>query len=142
MFLTSVAHAMGQLPGGAGADGGQGGGLMSFLPLVLMFVIFYFLLIRPQQKKQKEMREMLKNLKRGDRILTGGGIYGRIESITDDKVNVEIAPNVVITVMRSYVAGLADMPQAAPAKKNDKKAAKAEEKKEDKPEESKSTGFA
>jgi len=144
MFLTSVAHAMGQMPGGA--DGGQGGGLMSFLPLILMFVIFYFLLIRPQQKKQKEMRELLKNLKRGDRILTGGGIYGRIDSLTDDKVNVEIAPGVVITVMRSYVAGLADMVQAqAQAKKGGKKAEepakveekKVEEKKDDAPEEKK-----
>jgi len=132
MLLTSVAHAMGQIPG-TGADGGQGGGLMSFLPLVLMFVIFYFLLIRPQQKKQKEMRELLKNLKRGDKILTGGGIYGRIDSLTDDKVNVEIAPNVVITVMRSYVAGLADLPDAA--KKDAKKGGKNTEKKEDKPEE-------
>jgi preprotein translocase subunit YajC len=134
MFLTSVAYAMGQMPGaGAGADGGQGGGLMSFLPLVLMFVIFYFLLIRPQQKKQKEMRELLKNLKRGDKILTGGGIYGRIDSLTDDKVNVEIAPGVVITVMRSYVAGLADMADAP--KKDAKKGGKNGEKKEDKPEE-------
>ncbi|GFK94351.1 hypothetical protein NNJEOMEG_02195 [Fundidesulfovibrio magnetotacticus] len=143
MFLTSVAHAMGQMPAG-GADGGQGG-LMSFLPLILMFVIFYFLLIRPQQKKQKEMREMLKNLKRGDRILTGGGIYGRIDSITDDKVNVEIAPGVVITVMRSYVAGLADMVQAQAQNKKGKKAdeapkaveKKAEEPKSDAPEEKK-----
>lgn len=141
MFLTSVAYAMGQPP--AGADG-AGGGIMSFLPLILMFVIFYFLLIRPQQKKQKEMREMLKNLKRGDRIVTGGGIYGRIESITDDKVNVEIAPGVVITVMRSYVAGLADLVQAQQPKKDAKKAdkkpeaaEKPEEKKEDKPEENK-----
>ena len=136
MFLTSVAYAMGQQPGGA--EGG-GGGLMSFLPLVLMFVVFYFLLIRPQQKKQKDMREMLKNLKRGDRIITGGGIFGRIESITDDKVNVEIAPGMIITVMRSYVSGLADMPQAQ-AKNDTKKAVKADktvEKKEDKPEENK-----
>lgn len=134
MFMTSVAHAMGQMPG-AGADGGQGGGLMSFLPLVLMFVIFYFLLIRPQQKKQKEMKEMLKNLKRGDKIVTGGGIFGRIDSITDDKVGVEIAPGVVITVMRNYVAGLADAVQAEETK--GKKPAKAEEKAKDKPEEKK-----
>lgn len=142
MFLTSMAYAMGQPP--AGGEGGPGGGLMSFLPLILMFVIFYFLLIRPQQKKQKEMREMLKNLKRGDRIITGGGIYGRIESITEDKVTVEIASGVVITVMRSYVSGLADTPSAAPKKNGkkgdkaeDKKADKAEDKKEDKPEENK-----
>ena len=136
MFLTSVAYAMGPQP--QGADG-AGGGLMSFLPLVLMFVIFYFLLIRPQQKKQKEMKEMLKNLKRGDKFVTGGGIFGRIDAITDDKVNVEIAPGVVITVMRSYVAGLADAVQGE-AKGAEKKPAKAvekksEEKKEDKPEE-------
>ncbi|KAF0233815.1 MAG: preprotein translocase subunit [Desulfovibrionaceae bacterium] len=123
MFLTSMAYAMGQPP--AGADGGNQ--LMSFLPLVLMFVVFYFLLIRPQQKKQKETREMLKNLKRGDKVVTGGGIEGRIDAVTDDKVKVEIAPGVVITVLRAYVAGLAD---AAQAKKTD-------EKKADKPEEKK-----
>ncbi|WP_243367463.1 preprotein translocase subunit YajC [Fundidesulfovibrio soli] len=138
MFLTSVAYAMGQQPA-AGAEG-PGGGLMSFLPLVLMFVIFYFLLIRPQQKKQKEAREMLKNLKRGDKIMTGGGIYGRIDSLTDELVNVEIASGVVITVNRNFVSGLAD-PAKAPAdkgeKKNDKKAVKADEKKEDKQAETK-----
>jgi preprotein translocase subunit YajC len=124
MFETSMAYAMGQLPGGAaGGAGGPGGGLMSFLPLVLMFVIFYFLLIRPQQKKQKEMREMLSSLKRGDRIITGGGIYGRIDSITDDKVNVEIAPGVIITCSRSYVAGLAEVDKAA-FEKSGKKAEK------------------
>jgi len=137
MFLTSVAYAMGQPP--AGAEG-PGGGLMSFLPLVLMFVIFYFLLIRPQQKKQKEAREMLKNLKRGDRIMTGGGIYGRIESLTDEQVNVEIASGVVITVNRNFVSGLADASKPAADKgdkKGDKKAVKAEEKKEDNQAESK-----
>lgn len=127
MFLTSMAYAMGQQP--AGADGGNQ--LMSFLPLVLMFVVFYFLLIRPQQKKQKEMREMLKNLKRGDKVVTGGGIEGRIDAVTDDKVKVEIAPGVVITVLRAYVAGLADAAQPA------KKADKTDEKKADKPEEKK-----
>jgi preprotein translocase subunit YajC len=126
MFLTSMAYAMGQPP--AGAEGGNQ--LMSFLPLVLMFVVFYFLLIRPQQKKQKEMREMLKNLKRGDKVITGGGIEGRIDAVTDDKVNVEIAPGVVITVLRAYVAGLADSAQP-------KKPGKTDEKKADKPEEKK-----
>jgi len=127
MFLTSMAYAMGQPP--AGAEGGNQ--LMSFLPLVLMFVVFYFLLIRPQQKKQKEMREMLKNLKRGDKVITGGGIEGRIDAVTDDKVKVEIAPGVVITVLRAYVAGMADAAQPA------KKAEKTDEKKADKPEEKK-----
>ena len=124
MFLTSVAYAMGAPGGGAGGAAGGQSGLIGFAPLVLMFVVFYFLLIRPQQKKQKETREMLKNLKRGDRIITGGGIYGRIESLTDDKVNVEVAPDVVISVHRSYVAGLVDLEKAKAdkdPKKNDEK---------------------
>ena len=112
MFETSLAYANGIIPGAGGAAGGPAGGIGQFLPLVLMFVIFYFLLIRPQQKKQKEMREMLSNLKRGDRIITGGGIYGRIDSISEDKVNVEIAPGVIITCSRSYVAGLAEADKA------------------------------
>ena len=128
MFLTSVAYAMGQAPGGAGGAGGGQSGLMSLLPLVLMFVVFYFLLIRPQQKKQKETREMLKNLKRGDRIITGGGIFGRIDSLTDDSVNVEIAPGVIITCHRSYVSGLVD-----PNKAKTDSGKKSSEKKEDKP---------
>ena len=64
-------------------DPGEGGGLMGLLPLVLMFAIFYFLLIRPQQKKAKQHKEMLGNLKRGDSIITTGGIYGRIVEVSD-----------------------------------------------------------
>lgn len=124
MFLTSMAYAMGQAP--QGADAGQNG-LMSFVPLILMFVIFYFLLIRPQQKKQKDLREMLNNLKRGDRVVTGGGIVGVIQSLRDDKVEVEIANGVVITVLRSFISGPETTP--APAKKGDKKAGKKGDKK-------------
>lgn len=126
MFWTSVAHAMGQAPGGAE---GASGGLMSFLPLILMFAIFYFLLIRPQQKKQKELRDMISNLKRGDRVITGGGIVGRIEALRDDKVEVEVASGVVITVMRAYIAGPADAKPAESKKADAKKGAKAEDKK-------------
>ncbi|GAB6035658.1 hypothetical protein JCM15519_02170 [Fundidesulfovibrio butyratiphilus] len=124
MFLTSMAYAMGQAP--QGADAGQNG-LMSFIPLILMFVIFYFLLIRPQQKKQKDLREMLNNLKRGDRVITGGGIVGVIQAMRDDKVDVEIANGVVITVLRSYIAG----PETSPAssRKGDKKSGKKGDKK-------------
>lgn len=128
MFLTGLAYANGIFPGGgATPEGGAPNQLMSFLPLVLMFVVFYFLLIRPQQKKQKDLRDMINNLKRGDRVITGGGIHGRVESLDADKVNVEIAPNVVITVARAYIAGLAE-PKAAAVKKGDKK----DDKKEDK----------
>ena len=137
MFLTSVAYAMGQVP--QGADAGQNS-LMSFAPLVLMFVIFYFLLIRPQQKKQKELRDMISNLKRGDKVVTGGGIVGVIQALRDDRVEVEIANGVVITVLRSFISGPDSGP--SPVKKTDKKADKKVEKKDDKKEEKKDDAAA
>ena len=89
--MIDIAYAMGQ----GGAAGGQGaGGFTSFIPLILMFVIFYFLLIRPQQKKTKEHKEMLANVKKGDRIITNGGIYGRITGMDDTALTLEIADKV------------------------------------------------
>ena len=87
------------------ADGAGGAaGLMSFLPLVLIFVVFYFLLIRPQQKKLKEHKGMLEALRRGDRVVTGGGIIGTIVKINaDDELVVEIAEGVRVRVLRSTV---------------------------------------
>jgi preprotein translocase subunit YajC len=86
------------------ADGGATAGLMSFLPLVLIFVVFYFLLIRPQQKKLKEHKSMLEALRRGDRVVTGGGIIGTITKIgSDDELVVEIAEGVRVRVLRSTV---------------------------------------
>ncbi len=70
-------------------------GIGQFIPLILIFVIFYFFLIRPQQKKAKEHKTMVENLKRGDKVITSGGIVGRVERIIDnEKVEVEIADNV------------------------------------------------
>ncbi len=101
--MLSIAYAMGQ----GGAPAGQGGGGFSaFVPLILMFVIFYFLLIRPQQKKAKEHQEMINNLKKGDRILTGGGIHGRITSTDDSTLVVEIADKVRVKLNRGSVAAL------------------------------------
>jgi preprotein translocase subunit YajC len=89
------------------AEGSTGmEGLMSMAPLVLIFVIFYFLLIRPQQKKQQEHKHMLDNLKRGDRIITTGGIYGTIESLAETTLQLKIASQAKITISRSAVAGL------------------------------------
>ncbi len=101
--MFSVAYAMGQ----GGAPGAQGGGFGAFVPLILMFAIFYFLLIRPQQKKQKEHQAMIAGLKKGDRIMMTGGIYGRITSLEDSVLGVEIADKVRVKVNRSYVAALA-----------------------------------
>lgn len=92
---------------GAGAGAGQGAaGFSSFVPLILMFVIFYFLLIRPQQKKAKEHREMISSIKRGDRIITSGGIHGRVTAVSEATMTVEIADKVRIKVSRGNVSAL------------------------------------
>ena len=80
------------------------GGFESLLPLVLIFVVFYFLLIRPQQKKQKQHREMLEALRRGDRIVTAGGIVGTITKANETELTVEIAEEVKVRVMRAMVS--------------------------------------
>ncbi|PIE68605.1 MAG: preprotein translocase subunit YajC [Deltaproteobacteria bacterium] len=107
--MTGVAWAQGAAPGGAA------GGLASFVPLILIFIIFYFLLIRPQQKKAKEHQALLNNLKKGDKIITGGGIHGQITGLTDTVVTVEIAENVRIKVNRGSILGLAVTPEQQPA---------------------------
>ena len=126
-LMASTAWAMGtaEKAGGAGGEGagGLGGLLSSPLPmLILMFVIFYFLLIRPQQKKAKAQREMLSNLRKGDNVITSGGIYGKITGIDDQVVVLEIAPQVRVKMNRASVSGVAGA--AAPAqqaKAGDKK---------------------
>ena len=100
--MLGVAFAMGQGGIGGGAAGGMEG-LKSFLPLILMFVIFYFLLIRPQQKRQKEHKALLANLKRGDEVVTAGGMMGRITNVADTFVTVEVAEKVRIKVARGQV---------------------------------------
>lgn len=95
-MLISPAHA--QSLGGSGA-------LESLLPLVLIFVVFYFLLIRPQQKKQKQHREMLQALRRGDRIVTAGGIIGQITKInSESELTLEIAESVRVRVARGMIS--------------------------------------
>ena len=80
----------------------SGSGIGQFIPLILIFVIFYFFLIRPQQKKVKEHKQMVANLKRGDRVVTSGGIVGSIERVIDsDKVEVLISDNVKVEVVKS-----------------------------------------
>ena len=77
-------------------------GIGQFIPLILIFVIFYFFLIRPQQKKAKEHKVMCENLKRGDKVLTSGGIIGTVERIMDnDKVEIQISDNVNVEIVRS-----------------------------------------
>jgi preprotein translocase subunit YajC len=101
--FAEIAHAMGKT--GAGQQGSQGGGLMGLAPLIFIFIIFYFLLIRPQQKKTRAHQDMLNALKVGDRVITGGGIYGKIVKVEDAAVSLEIADKVRIKVSRPSISG-------------------------------------
>ena len=88
-------------------------GIGQFIPLILIFVIFYFFLIRPQQKKIKEHKLMVANLKRGDEVITSGGIIGRIDKILDgDKVDLSISESVTVQVVRSTIQSLANKPES------------------------------
>ena len=104
--MNFLAYAM----GGGGGAGGQGG-FGAFVPLILMFAIFYFLLIRPQQKKAKQHRELLSALKKGDRVVSSGGLHGTITGLTDDLVTVEVAPKVRVKISRGSISGVTSRTQ-------------------------------
>ncbi len=103
MDWVGIAYAMGTAGEGGGSAGNQ---FAAFVPLILMVGIFYFLLIRPQQKKQKEHRTMLSNLQRGDVVITQGGLHGKITGITESVVTLEIAEKVRVKIGRGYIAAL------------------------------------
>lgn len=121
MFI-STAYAQ---TAGAG-DGAFGmGGIMQLLPIVAIFIIFYFLLIRPQQRKAKEHKALLASVRRGDRIVTGGGILGLVTKVVDEHhVQVEIAEGVRVKVLKSTIADIPSRTapaQAAGARRDDKR---------------------
>ncbi len=103
MFIAT-AYAMGA-PGSAPAQGG-GGGFSSLIMMVVIFAIFYFILIRPQQKKMKEHKKMVEDLKKGDRIITAGGMYATVENTTPDTLTVKIAEGVKVKITRSSVGAV------------------------------------
>jgi len=105
MLNTVVAVAPPQ-----GQEGGQSL-LMTFLPMILIFVVFYFLLIAPARKKQKKHSELLESLKNGDRVITNGGIHGTVVGVTDVVVQVRIAEKIKIDVSRHAIAGLQASPE-------------------------------
>ena len=88
------------------AGGGAGSDFMTFLPMIAIFVVFYFLLIRPQQKKAKEAKAMLEALQKGDEVVTAGGLLGRIAKLTEQYATLEVAPNTEVVVQRQAVAQL------------------------------------
>ena len=97
-MFDQIAYAM----GGSGQGGQQGFGM--FLPLILLFGIFYFLLIRPQQKRQREQKELLASLRKGDQVITAGGLYGKITGLTDSVVTLEITEKVRVKVARRQIS--------------------------------------
>lgn len=92
-------------------------GLGMFLPLILIFVIFYFLIVRPQQKQAKKRQAMIKNLQKGDEVITVGGLHGRVVGTTDTILTVEIADNVKVKMERSGIQSLKGEALTVPAKK-------------------------
>jgi len=102
-FVLSLL--MGAPPAG-GAEGGAGGGLMTFLPFIAIIAIFYFLIIRPQNKRQKETQKMLAALKKGDRVVTAGGIHGTIQNVREQTVVVKVDENTKIEFNRSSITSI------------------------------------
>ena len=100
-----ISNAYAQSTGTA-ADAGMMGNLTTFAPLVLMFVVMYFLMIRPQQKRAKEQKSMMDALAKGDEVMTSGGILGKVSKVTDTYVTVEIAANTDIVVQKSAITTL------------------------------------
>ncbi|HEX5476762.1 MAG TPA: preprotein translocase subunit YajC [Burkholderiales bacterium] len=94
MFIT---------PAYAQAAGGSDSGILGFLPIILMFVLLYFLMIRPQMKRAKEQKSMIEALQKGDEVVAAGGLVGRITQLSDQYATLEVAPNTEITVQRSAI---------------------------------------
>lgn len=125
--MSFISPAYAQAAGGAGGAGG----LEAMFPLVLIFVVFYFLLIRPQQKKAKLHKAMLEAVRRGDKVVTGGGIIGTITKVIDDsEITVEIADGVKIRVQRGLLAAV--LTKTEPVKEDKKSRKDKKDKKKDK----------
>lgn len=101
--MTDLVYAMGA--SGQSGTGSQGGGTGMIVMMLAMFAIFYFLLIRPQQKQQKAHRAMIDALKKGDKIVSNGGLHGVISGLSDDTITMEVAPKVRVKISRGSVAG-------------------------------------
>jgi preprotein translocase subunit YajC len=101
-IMTSIAWAQG-LPGTGGSGAGT---LVSLIPFILIFVIFYFLLILPQQRRQKKLRSMLDALKKGDKVVTSGGMWGTVTNLGKETVTLQVSDNTKVKVQREHIARL------------------------------------
>ena len=113
-----ASEAFAQTADGAGAGGGPQDMLLQFLPLVALVVLFYFLLIRPQQRRMKQHRDMIVGVKRGDTVVLASGVVGKVTRVDEAEVQVEIAPNTTVRVVKSMINDVRTRGEPAPA--NDK----------------------
>ncbi len=102
--MMGIAYAMGGA--GQGGAGGQGADMQFIVVMIAIFAIFYFLLIRPQQKRQKQLKEMIDNLAHGDSVITTGGLHGKITGITEQVITLEIADKVRVKISRGNIAAV------------------------------------
>ncbi len=102
MFFAKNLYAMASSGGGSG---GGGGGMVALIPLILMFVIFYFLLIRPQQKRAKQHQNFINSLKRGDNVITSGGLIGKVVDIDGDEVTLDLGNNIKVRIIKNSIVG-------------------------------------
>jgi preprotein translocase subunit YajC len=115
-MFSSPAHAQ----GAAGAPGGTEAFLIQIVPLILLFVIFWFLIIRPQQQKLKAHRAMVDAVKKGDEVVTGGGLIGKVFKVSDQEVEIDLSPTVRVKALKSTLTAVT--PRGAPTAANDSKA--------------------
>jgi preprotein translocase subunit YajC len=101
MFATP---AYAQAAGAAGQTGGSAGAIVSLLPLLLIFVAFYFLMIRPQQKRMKDLQNSVAAVKKGDTVVTGGGLIGKVTRVDETEVEVELGPNMKVRALKGTLA--------------------------------------
>ncbi|MEM9144636.1 MAG: preprotein translocase subunit YajC [Pseudomonadota bacterium] len=107
-MIVSPAYAQ------TAGDAGAAGGLLGIVPFILMFVIFYFFLIRPQQRRMKEHRKMIENLRKGDQVITAGGLYGKVTRILEeDDCEVQIAEGVKIKLVKSTISAVVSKTEPA-----------------------------
>ena len=112
MFATP---AYAQAAGAAAQGGGTAGAIVSILPLVLIFVIFYFLMIRPQQKRMRTLQNALAAVKKGDQVVTGGGLVGKVTRVEDEQVEIELAPNVKVRAIKATLTSVTPSGAGKPA---------------------------
>jgi preprotein translocase subunit YajC len=115
-----ASPAFAQAAGASGQPDGAASLIMNIVPFLLIFVIMYFLVIRPQQRRLSEHRKLVASIKRGDTVVTSGGLIGKVDRVEEDELRVELAPSVIVRVVRSTVTDVRVKGEPAPA--NDSKA--------------------